>query len=470
MAYYYNAGEAKKRPGTYYRYENRGTASNVGTTENSVAIPIQADWGPIDVVTVHDSAASVIATYGKNGTVDAALALFEGGAPKVYCVRLNKASTASDGTEAAYGTLSLDKVTIKAKHPGAKVLKVQTRVKVEGVSKEIIVYDGDAKVETHSFNSGDDEVANLIKAVSYSSYITAAAVEGASATTVPVKDITPLAGGADPTVSTASYSDAFIKLEPYQFTHIALDCVTADVQALLQTWLNRVFEEGKLCVAILGGTNKNARFADLTAAAIAINDKKVIRSGIWGRDEADNVVDGYKMAALVAGAIANTPSNQSIVHLTVPGIVSIEPHTNAEYETAIDSGLLLASYSASGAVWFDSGINTLNTLDSEEDEGWKKIRRVATRFEMITRIDNELAKLVGRVNCDNNGIALAIQNAQGVLNAMISEGKLKEGAEIYEDSDNPAKIDTAWFVIAADDYDSLEKIYEKYLFRSGSNS
>lgn len=470
MAYYYNAGEAKKRPGTYYRYENRGTASNAGTTENSVAIPIQSDWGPLDVVTVHESAASVIATYGKNGTVDAALALLEGGAPKVYCIRLNKASTAAEGTEAAYGTLSLENVTIKAKYPGAKAIKVQTRVKVENVSKEIVVYDGDTKVETHSFNTGDNEVANLIKAVSYSSYITATAVEGASATTVPVKDITALTGGANPTVTTASYSDAFIKLESYQFTHIALDCVTAAVQALLQTWLNRVSEEGKLCVAVLGGTNKGAMFADMTAAAIAFNDKKIIYSGIWGRDEADNVVDGYKMAALVAGAIANTTSNQSIVHLTVPGIASIEPHTNAEYETAIDSGLLLASYSAGGTVWFDSGINTLNTLGSEEDNGWKKIRRVATRFEMMTRIDNALALLVGRVNCDNDGIALAIQNAQGVLNAMVAEGKLKEGAEIYEDTDNPAAIDTVWFVIAADDYDSLEKIYEKYLFRYSSNS
>ena len=474
MGQFYIAGENKKRPGSYQRYVNRGKNAGVGATDNSVAIPIQSDWGPVDVVTVHESVSSIITTYGNKGTVDAALALFEGGASKVYCIRLNKA-TNGEGASAAKSTLKLPSsgdgvVTITAKYPGTKVIKVQTRVKVENVSKEIIVYDGDTRVESFFFNSGDNEVANLINAVSASSYITAEAVEGAASKTVPVADVTPLTGGTDPAVTTESYSEAFNKLEPHQFTHIVLDCTTPAVQTVLTRWLDRVYEEGKLCVAVLGGQNKDVDMATLTAAAIGFDNMKVIYSGIWGRDEYGNVVDGYKMAALVAGAIADTPSNQSIVHLTVPGISAIEPHTNAEYETAIASGLLLASYSATGTVWFDSGVNTLINLSAEQDEGWRKIRRVATRFEMFTRVDNAMAPLVGRVNCDNDGIALAIQAGQGELNAMVSEGKLKTGATIYEDPTNLHNGDSAWFIIVADDNDGLEKIYTKYELRFSSNS
>ena len=467
MGQYYKVGETKVRPGTYFRYENGGGNNSGGAVAHSVAIPIQAKWGPVDKVTVHESVSSVISTYGSEGTVDAALALFEGGASKVYCIRLDKATSDTSGTAAANATLSLEGVTITAKYPGTKEIKVQTRVKVEGVSKEIVVYDGTTKAEAFSFASGDNEVENLITAVAASSYITAKAGTG---TTVAVKDITALTGGADPTITTESYSEALVKLEVYKFTHIALDCVTTAVQTLVQTWLERVYEEGKLCIAVFGGTNYGADISTLTLASKSFDEKKIVYSGIWGRDTDGNIVDGYRMAALVAGSIASTPSDQSIVHKTVPGIASIEPHTNAEYEEAIESGLLLASYSSAGVVWFDSGVNTLVNLSSNEDKGWKKIRRVTTRFELERRKDEVLSSLVGRINCNPDGVAIAIQFVQGVLNAMISEGKLKAGATVYEDPANPHEGDSLWLVIVAVDNDSLEKIYSKIELRYSENS
>ena len=465
MGQFYVAGEIKKRPGSYQRYINRGKNANAGATENSVAIAIQSDWGPLDIVTVHESVTSVKETYGTGGTVDAAIALLEGGAPKVKVIRLNKSANAADGTDAAVASLSLgDVVKISAKYAGTKAISVATRIKSEGVSKEIVVYSGATKVETFSFAIGADatEAANLVKAVASSAYITA---EVTTEGTVPIQAMTALTGGADPTVTTESYSEAYNKLEPYRPSHAALDCVTTAVQAVLKAWLDRVWEEGNLVRAVLGGTNKDAAFSAMTAASSANNDKKVVYSGIWGKDAEGNIVDGYKMAAYVCGAIAGTPSNQSITHKTVPGIVSIEPHTNAEYEAAIDAGLLLASTSATGAVWFDSGINTLVTPAENEDNGWKKIRRVETRCEMMNRIDAVLAPLIGNVNCDSDGVALAIQYGQGVLNDMIAEGKLKSGASFYEDPENPHAGDSAWFISAADDNDSLEKIYTRHEFR-----
>lgn len=470
MGQFYVAGEVKKRPGTYQRYINRGKNANAGATENSVAIPVQANWGPFDVVTVHETVTSLQKTYGTGGTVDAAIAVLDGGAPKVKVIRLNKSANAADGTEAAVASLSLGEVVkVSAKYAGTKALSIATRVKVEGALKEIVVYDGTTKVEAFSFaiGEGTTEAANLVSAVASSAYITA---EVTTEGTVPVQAMTALTGGADPTISTESYSEAFNKLESYRPSHAALDCVTPAVQAVLKAWIDRVWEEGNLVRAVLGGTNKDAAFSSLTAASAACNDKRVIYSGIWGRDADGNVVDGYKMAAYVCGAIAGTPSNQSITHKSVPGIVSIEPHTNAEYEAAIDAGLLLASVSSAGSIWFDSGINTLVTPADNEDNGWKKIRRVETRCEMINRIDAALAPLIGNVNCDADGISLAIQYGQGVLDDMVAEGKLKEGATFYEDPEKPHEGDSAWLISAADDNDSLEKIYTRHEFRFSTNS
>jgi hypothetical protein len=53
---------------------------------------------------------------------------------------------------------------------------------------------------------------------------------------------------------------------------------------------------------------------------------------------------------------------------------------------------------------------------------------------------------------------------------MVSEGKLASGAKFVEDTANPASGDSAWFVVQADDIDSLEKIYLQYQFRYSQNS
>ena len=46
-----------------------------------------------------------------------------------------------------------------------------------------------------------------------------------------------------------------------------------------------------------------------------------------------------------------------------------------------------------------------------------------------------------------------------------NEGKLQAGATFLEDRNMPYTTDSAWFVIEADDVDSLEKIYLEYQFR-----
>lgn len=134
--------------------------------------------------------------------------------------------------------------------------------------------------------------------------------------------------------------------------------------------------------------------------------------------------------------------------------------------------MLLTSLSADGSVWFDSGVNTLITPEEGiQDDGWKKIRRVKVRFELIHRLDLALAPKVGKVSADSDGVADIIQTGQRILDAMsTTEGKLFPGATFTEDTENPVTGDSAWFIIQADDIDSLEKIYLQYQFRYSQNA
>ena len=127
--------------------------------------------------------------------------------------------------------------------------------------------------------------------------------------------------------------------------------------------------------------------------------------------------------------------------------------------------MLMVSMSTDGEIWYDSAVNTfLSPIDTVNDEGWKKIRRVKVRFEMFDRLDRALAPKVGRVSADTDGIADVIQTGQRILDAMADdEHKL---ALLYRYHNG----DSGWFAIQADDLDSLEKIYLRYQFRYSQNS
>ena len=210
------------------------------------------------------------------------------------------------------------------------------------------------------------------------------------------------------------------------------------------------------------GEKREIAFETRLKHAASFNDEKVVYLGSgWLTTSGEQ--DGVLAICQTAGKIAGTPANQSITHARINKATGLlETFTNMQYESAILSGMLLPSMSNDGDIWYDSGINTLVKPEENQDNGWKKIRRTKTRFEMFDRLDRALLPKVGRVNCDSDGIGDVIQTGNLVLAAMANERKLFAGASF---SVEHYAADSAWFTIQADDIDSLEKIYLHYLFR-----
>ena len=127
--------------------------------------------------------------------------------------------------------------------------------------------------------------------------------------------------------------------------------------------------------------------------------------------------------------------------------------------------MLTFSVSSSGGVWIEQGINSLITLSANNDAGWKKIKRVKVRFELMQRVSDTLEPLIGNINNDPDGRANVIQVANGVCERMVAENKLLAGANFVLDPENPPTGDSAWFCLFGDDIDSLEKIYNTFMFR-----
>lgn len=469
MAVHFNEGEIKKRPGVYQRQSNIGLTRTIGAQDGICAIPVRAAWGPLGKVVKNvlgDLTKNYgTGVYGTGYTVPAAQAMFDGGAATVYTYRMG-----TGGKQAALEITS--GLTATAMYPGTMPVSVAVKEKLGDTSrKQLLVYTGTSLVETYDFAAdGENEGANLIKAASYSKYIT---VTGEAAT-VPVLAVASgaLTGGEDPVVTNEDYSKAFAALEPYYYNTIALDVdddENCTLGLLLQAYLANANKMGKLGIAVVG-EKTSVVFATRCAHARAFNDALVAYLG-GGWMVGTESRDGVLAICHTAGVIASTPANQSITHTVIEGATDLcESLTYAEYEDAIDAGMLMVSLSSDGSVWYDTGITTLVTPDeATQDDGWKKIRRVKVRLEAFDRLNRALEPKVGRVSADTDGVADIIQTGQRILDSMVNEGKLRSGAAFIEDPANPYDGDSAWFLVQMDDIDSLEKIYLHYQFRYSQN-
>lgn len=469
MAIFFTEGEVKNRPGVYQRHTNVGHTKPTAN-DGICAIPIQAAWGPLGKVLKNSTTIDLKNNYGSGVysagfTVPAAAAMFAGGASIVYTYRLG-----SGGKQAS---LTVEGLTITAKYPGTMPVSVAVQQKLGDASKkQFLVYVGTTLTETWEFAADTKaEGANLIAATADSKYVVVTG-EAATVAVLPVASGA-LTGGENPTVTNEDYSKAFAALEVSYYNCIALDVDDDEdmtLSLLMQEYLNNAYTFGKLGMAIVG-EKTTVPFDKRLEHAVMFNDSKVVYLG--GGYMAGNAnKDGVLAICYTAGVIAATPSNQGITHAVIGEATDLcETLTFAQYVAAINSGALMLSKSSDGVIWYDSGINSLTVPEpGTQDNGWKKIRRVKTRFELIDRMDRALNPKVGRVSADSDGIADIIQTGQRVLDAMVTEGKLMPGASFAEDTANPHDGDSAHFIIQSDDIDSLEMIYLQYQFRYSQNS
>jgi hypothetical protein len=468
MAGTYQAGEQKLRPGVYRRYTNKKLYGVAGAMTGVFAIPVQADFGPTETVTMHTGVETIKELYGEGGTVKGAVNLFAGGAAKVYTYRL--------GTGGSKGSLQLGDsvngdaaVMLRTKYPSDLTFYVSLRNKYNQENiREFVVYEGAVRKETleYEMDETSDETAILTEIVNKKSKIFEA--EKLSVESKHLADLNQvvITAGENPVISESmedDYEKALQAFEPYKWNVLVADTVNSNIHLLFQAYMDRIKKDGAMGICVVGDTEKSLE--DRMSAAKAFNSEYVIYVGSGYVDVEGKEIRGYEAVTMQAGVIGSTPANRSVVHTMIPNAVdTLEKLKKEDYIRGIEHGMLMLSPSESGEVWFDSGITTLTTLKGEQDPGWKKIRRVVTRCEMFDRIDRTISPLIGKVNCDEEGIANIIKVAKDVLIEMENEHKIRRGAEFYMDETYDLASDSVHFIVSVGDIDSLEKIYLNYQF------
>lgn len=471
MAGRYSIGETKVRPGIYFRQENGGGNDTLGATNGIVGVAFKANWGPLGEIVTIDNPADIATLFGDDsgsGSNTAILnAIFQGGASQVLAVRVGTGGTKAAITLKDTASTPADVVTLTAKYAGTRALSVTIKDSLSITTmRECIIYAGTTELSKVLFEKGSaGEVDAIVAAINASEecVVTATKVAAGNGLLAAVTQSTFTTAGVSPTITSTDYSNAFTLLEAAKWNTVCIDSDDTSIHALLAAFINRANDAGLMGIAVLGEPTSVA-YATRKSDAAAFNSENVVYC-LNGFTIAGVAYEGWKAAALVAGYIAFLPSNDSLTHKVIPNATGIVGAlTNTQVVECLQSGCLVFTVSASGAVWVEQGINTLVTLRADQDAGWKKIRRTKTRFELIDRININSEGVIGNVNNDDNGRATFLAICNGVGAEMIAEGKLQV-FEASESTTNLPKGDSAWFVFNVLDNDSMEHIYLTYLFR-----
>lgn len=463
MGEVFYAGEMKPRPGAYYRIDRTDYPVNDAVLGIGGCL-FKADWGPLNTVVevTRDNYQSV---FGDAGTTDIIRFLGLGGAASILACRVGNGGKAAE--------LSLDGIgKITAKHVGAKAFALTVRKKLtdDGV-KEIIIYDGTKVFEKYEIKAGGDEAGALAEAMSVSENFTFEKTAAGSESTVPISSQTAFTAGVDPTCTVESYSAGFEALEMYKMHVLVVDTEEPAVHALLQAELTKLSENARFALGFVAErTGESLSYGDKLTHAAGFNDQfmhYILNPCVKFNGD---VIDGYQTAALVAGMVSSYKCRYSMTHKVLPEVTEIAENTPISIlNAAPKNGAIALSLSSSKDVWIDCGINTLITPPDNMDEGWKSIRRVRTRIELIERAMAAAEALVGWVDNDTSGRAAVITAVQGVINAMVAEGSLTSG-QAYESPEAVADGNYAYFGMDVVDKDSAEKLYVTFRFQFSTNA
>ena len=467
MAGTFILGETKVRPGTYFNIQKKGGNAAAGVMNGVTAVIFRADFGPLNEAIELSADEGYEGTFGTALTTDAIKEAIAGGARTIIACRVGNGGT--QGTIKLANAEDEDVVSITAKYPGAKEFVVTIREKLSDITlKECIFYAGTTEFEKVEFTAGAGEAKSLVEALSASKNFKAEVIPGKDDEVLAVVSQKQFTKGTDPQVTNGDYSNAFKQVESFEFNTICVDTEDTSVHLLLQSFINRIFDAASLAQAVVAEKH-TVELETRQAHAASFNDEKmhyVLNAYV---NEQGTEIDGYQTAARIAGMIGAVASNSSLTHTVISGFSEIkEKLTNTEMIAAEKMGCLVLSYNKAKQVWIDNAINTLITPKDNQDDGWKKIRRVKTRFELIRRINTTSDDLVGKVDNDANGRATVIAQLQGVGDAMKEEGKLV-ACTVTESTAYTADGDSAWFDIDVIDKDSMEHIYLSFIFRFSTN-
>ena len=471
----YAIGTVPVRPGPAFAFMNIGEPPKLPDSQGTGAAIIRGTRGPLNSIVEIESMDQLTAYFGTAGTTDLVREMFRGGINLVKVVRVGDTSTAASlilNDDSA--TPGVPVGTLFMAQPGTDGNSVTVTVRdnlSNTMLRELVIYYQNQLVQTIPFNkyqtTTDDESQNLANAIAQvgSAWVTYNYTAKGSGKLATITNTT-MTGGTDPASITAlMYTTALGVLElDHEWEVIGVDVEDSIMQGTVQSWIDRINNEGSWVIGIFGQPTsipiatrlQNAKAMNDIAVALVIN-------GFVGSDGA--IREGYKAAARLCGMMASQNLEEALTYSVIQNAVGIYgTMANADIINALNAGAIPLTKNFLGQMVVEQGLTTFNAPTMQLDAGWKKLHRTRIRFAMIRQIQSLWLQLVGKVLNDIAGQGMVLGTAQGVVNDFIVRGLLAPGGTVTADPVQPAP-DTFQVIIRVDDNDVIEHLLAKLQFR-----
>lgn len=418
----------KTRPGAYVNTFSKGGANTTETTRGVVALPFPLDFGPEGQVIELTQTSDL--TFLGYDLGNAKLLLLREAFKRAATVLLYRLGTGDKATKVE------GSVTITALYGGTRGNAINV------VSKASVDLVGSYEVETFlDGRSVDVQTVKTVEDLTSNRLVSFGGTGALSAFT------TVLEGGTDSTVTIQDYSDAFEKIQLFDFNTLALPVSDQAIKTAGKAFAKRLRdEEGKKCQVVIAGYDSDGEVALNVKNGVVLTDGTVItpeQATVW-----------------VAAASAAAGTAQSLTYTAYDDAVDVSPRlTNADTIEALKKGEFVFTEKRGKAV-VEQDINSLHTFTSDKNKLFSK-NRVLRALDDVANYAKKLFEdnYIGKVNNDVDGLEMFKSDMITYFDSLQGVGAITnfeaDDIEVLPGADKDAVL----LNVALQPVDAMEKLY-----------
>ncbi|AQR95566.1 phage tail sheath family protein [Clostridium saccharoperbutylacetonicum] len=382
-------------PGWYNRFKNIAQ-ERIGTGIHGIlAMPVKANWGPVNTVTTitvtSTSENTLKKTFGEDPNYTAyklgRLALL--GQPKAVLFYRLADGTEKTATTILKNTAAADAIKLETKYPTTRDFNVTIRTNLADSSKiDFLLFEGTVQLFSMSALSGSvDDVIVAINSNVENEYLIASKVGTTSGILATITN-QKLSGGNDGTagITNQNYLDAMSVFEGYGMDGFVLDGVTdQSLQASIKAWVIKNKNEGINIIAFVGGPG-NDTLDQANSKSKELNHEDVVNIFAPNATYDGTSYSSAEVAVYIAALATGSGLKDSICN-AVTIFDDIQPRlSKTDIAAALKAGTLVLAKDADDVIVVDD-VNTFKNYTDEKTDVFGTIRAV----KFMNAVDGDTA-------------------------------------------------------------------------------
>lgn len=448
-------------PGFYNRFKALAE-KRIGTGIHGIlAMPVKANWGPVNkVISVKDEK-DLINNFGKENTAYKLGRLALLGQPKeLLLYRL------TDGTEKIASVILKDTedtevLKIEPQYPTTRDFNITIRTNiVDDTKKDLILYEAAKQLYVFSELSGAiEEIAKSINENVENTWLKATKLDEGNGKLDNVANQT-ITGGNDGTTSITNkhYIKAMEIFEGYKADGFCLDGVTDEsLQNTVKAWVKRNKTKGNNIIAFLG-CKETDTIEQANTKSKGFNFEGIVNVGTRGIYEGVKYIPA-ETACYIAGLATGKRLKESICNEKTI-FEDVEPRlSKEEVEHCLEAGTLVMVKEDDEVIVVDD-VNTLKRYQEDQNDTWGYIRGI----KFMNAVDGDTAfkrkEFIGKLPNNKTGQLIVICALKRYFEVLEKEGVIEDfNVEVDTELQSTAKNDEFFWKWDAKYVNVMKRIY-----------